>query len=208
MSLSDVVARAAEVGLPLGELTVGNEPGRVPSGPSGRWVLIPVEDGSTLLGQMDRGSFAGYGQNHDDDALLNALHHVLAGPVTPSPVDPVVRAKWFQRARSLAAALRARDATSPTVADIPEGTALDRIGPHSGFCLFLLDTPFHERSAPPTDLALERTGWLLSRPLPDSVTVAPGVPWFEQPAGGIMITLDRPVRWYADTGVLKPFVVG
>ena len=68
------------------------QPGRVPSGPSARWVLIPVEDGSTLLGGMERGSFAGYGRYHDDDALLNALHHVLAGPVTPSPVDPVVRA--------------------------------------------------------------------------------------------------------------------
>ena len=62
MSLSDVVARAAEVGLPLEELTVGNESGRVPSGPSARWVLIPVEDGSTLLGGMERGSFAGYGR--------------------------------------------------------------------------------------------------------------------------------------------------
>ena len=84
---------------------------------------------------------------------------------------------------------------------------MDRLGPHSGFCLFLLDTPFHARSAP-SELALERTSWLLSRPLPDGVTVAPVVPWFEQPGGGIKITLDRPVRWCADTGLLEPFVVG
>jgi len=43
--------------------------------------------------------------------------------------------------------------------------------------------------------------------LPDGVRVSPVRPWFEQSGGGLMVTLDRPVRWYADAGVLAPFTV-
>lgn len=205
MSLAEVLDGAAAAGVPLEELLVGNQPGAVPRGPSGRWVLFPLDDGAMVLGGMDRGSFALYGRFDGVDATVAALRHVLLTEVQEVRLDHRALAS---HAQSLAAGLRSRAAGGLTAADVPVGTGLDRIGPDSGFCLFLLDTPFAERSSPPTDMGLSRRGWLVREPLPATVQVDPVVPWFEQPGGGIMVRLDRPVRWYADTGALVPFAVG
>lgn len=207
MSLHDALARAAEAGVPVDDLTVGTEPGMVPPGPSGCWVLIPLVDGSVALGGMDRGGFAPYGRYYDDDATVNALRHVTQSRIDEVPVDEATRAQLSTDAQRLAAELRARAPRGLSTQDIPVGTALDQIGPDSGFSLFLLDTPFAQRSSPPTDLALPRRGWLLREPLPDTVRVAPVVEWFGQPGGGILVTLDRPVRWYYDTRRVDAFAV-
>lgn len=202
MSLSDVLTAAGDGGLPLERVLVGTVPGVVPSGPSGTWVLFPGADGASVLGGMDRGAFAPYGRYEDDDATLNALRHVLTAPVEDvrAPVDELAR-----DARALAQRLRGQ--TELTAADVPAGAGLDQIGPVSGFHLFLLGTPFPERSLPPTDLALPRRGWLLREPLPATCRVSTVSPWFGQPGGGVMVTLDRPARWYDDTSRLDAFAV-
>ena len=204
MDLAPVVDAAAEAGIPLERLAVGNQPGVVPSGPSGRWAVFPLEDGTVGLGGLDRGGFAPYGRYHDPDAVLNALRHVFQSPVDLAEVDvPRLAAE----AQALAGRLKQRPVEDLSAADLPVGTALDQIGPDSGYCLFLLDTPFSQRSSPPTDLELPRRGYLLRRPLPPTVRVSPVVPWFGQPGGGIMVLLDRPVRWYYDTGHVDAFAV-
>ena len=105
----------------------------MPAGPSGRWVLVPVDDGSTLLGGMDRGAFAPYGRYEDDDALRNALHHVLGSPVTPDAVEPAVRAGWAVQARALAATLRARDPASLVVSSVSSsGSGCGVVGTEAG----------------------------------------------------------------------------
>lgn len=205
MKIVPVLDAVVEMGVPLDRLLVGTTPGTVPQGPSGRWVIFPLEDGSACLGGMDRGMFAPYGSYADEDALREALRHVFLTPVEEVDLDvpPLVA-----QAQSLARRLKDRPAGSLTADDVPVGTALDRIGPDSGCCLFLLGTPFHERSSPPTDVQLERRGYLLRRPLPASARVSPVVPWFGQPGGGVMVTLDRPVRWYCDTGLVDAFAPG
>ena len=66
---------------------------------------------------------------------------------------------------------------------------------------------FAERSAPPTDLRLPRTGYLVRQPLPDTTAVSPVAPWSGQPGGGVLVVLERPLRHLVDTGHLEPFAV-
>lgn len=207
MSLEGVVAAAAEDGLPVGQLLLGIEPGAVPPGPSGFWALANMPDGSYALGGKDRGRFALYGRYFDDEAALNALRHVFAAPLEQTAVDEVERRRLSEEAQTLAATLQADGHPPLTPADVPVGTALDRLGGDSGHVLFLYDTPFGQRSSPPTDLELPRQGWLLRQPLPETARVERVVPWFGQAGGGVMVTLDRPVRFYYDTRVLDAFGV-
>lgn len=201
MSVQRVLDLVAAAGLPTEALVVGEEPDKVPQAPSHRWVLVPMSDGRTTLGGMDRGSFATYGVYETDELAANALLHVAQRPEYQEPPAPVTELQ--ARARELAVALQARPAGATyDVSDLPPGTLLDHIGFESGHVLFLAGTPFAERSSPPTDLQLPRTGYLLKAPLPTAATVAPVVPWFGQPGGGVMVSLDRPIRYYYDVGLL------
>lgn len=201
MSVETVLQLAAEAGLRVDAVVAGTEPDKVPQAPSHRWVLVPMSDGRTTLGGMDRGSFATYGVYETDELAANALLHVAQRPEYQEPPAPV--AELQARARELAAVLQARpDGATYDASDVPPGTLLDHIGFESGHVLFLAGTPFAERSSPPTDLELPRTGYLLKAPLPTAATVAPVVPWFGQPGGGVMVSLDRPIRYYYDTGLL------
>ncbi|MBC7633918.1 TNT domain-containing protein [Aeromicrobium sp.] len=203
MSTTDVVRLAGEAGAPTEMVFAAAEPDVIPRAPSQRWVVVPRSDGATTLGGMDRGRFAVYDTYETDELAANAVVHVLQPPQT-IVVDAAAFAGLQQDAKQLAATLREHSANgSPLTPDmIPVGTALDHLGPSSGHCLFLLDTPFSERSAPPTDLELSRTVFLVRAPLGGAVSVGPVQPWFGQPGGGILVTLERPVRWYYDTGVV------
>jgi len=208
VSTDRVLALAAEAGVAVERIVVASEPGVVPPAPGHRWVVVPMEDGETVVGGTDRGSFVLYGRYETDELAAGALAH-LAGPVEyqepPAPVAELGRA-----AQRLAADLKDRVAAGERLgpADVPVGTALDHIGLENGHTLFLLDTRFAERSSPPTDVSLPRTGYLLRHPLPPVVQVAPVLPWFGQPGGGVMVSLDRPIRYYYDLGLLDRLRLG
>jgi hypothetical protein len=202
MSTSDVVRLAREAGAPVEFVVAVDEPDVIPKAPSPSWVVVPRSDGRTTLGGMDRGQFRVYDTYETKELAANALVHVLAA-MRPEPAEQATEERR-QAAQGLATGLRTRVAAGQelTSSVIPVGTALDHIGFSSGHTLFLLGTPFPERSSPPTDLQLPRTAFLLRAPLSGGVRVGPLQPWFGQPGGGIMITLDRPIRWYYDTGIL------
>ncbi|MGI4895214.1 MAG: glycohydrolase toxin TNT-related protein [Janthinobacterium lividum] len=60
---------------------------------------------------------------------------------------------------------------------------------------------------PPTDLQLERLVYEVARPLPPEVVITPVVAWFGQPGGGVMVSLDRSVRAYVESGALLAFTL-
>ena len=203
MTTADVVAALED--LDLRGLWVAGAPDVVPTAPPGPWVLVPLSDGGTVIGGSDRGSFVHYGV-FDDESAVRALRHLLGTSAGRRVLEPAERERIAQEAATLAE--RLKSAGRPlTCADLPVGTALDHIGSDSGHTAYLLDTPFSERSAPPTDLQLPRTGYRVLQPLPPTTGVAPVVPWFGQPGGGILVSFDRPLRFYVDTGHLEPFAV-
>jgi hypothetical protein len=200
MSVENVLALAGEAGVAVERLVVAPEPGVVPPSPAHRWVVVPMENGETTIGGTDRGRFTVYGQYETDELAANALAHLADAPeFQPPPGDLSELGRGAQR---LAGALKARAAAGLAPSDIPVGTLLDHIGLENGHTLFLLDTPFGERSLPPTDLRMPRTGYVLKHPLPPMAVVGPVVAWFGQPGGGIMVSLDRPIRYYYDLGLL------
>ena len=201
MSTPDVVAALDDLDLRM--LWVAPEPDTVPHAPVGPWVLVPLSDGATLIGGSDRGTFATYGV-FDDDSAVRALRHLLGTSAPLRQLERPEREQLSADAEQLGARLaQAGQPLSP--ADVPVGTALDHIGFDSGHTAFLLDTAFAERSSPPTDLQLPRTGYLVRQPLPETTAVGPVVPWFGQPGGGILVGFERPLRFYVDTGHLEPF---
>lgn len=206
MSTSDVVA--ALDGLDLSGLWVSRQPDVVPKAPPGPWVLVPMSDGSTLIGGSDRGTFGVYGV-YDDAAAVRALRHLLGAPAPQRALDEQARRALADDAARLGQDLRHRAAAGEVLQarDLPPGTALDHLGADSGRTAFLYDTPFSQRSSPPSDLELPRTGYLVRRPLPGTTTVSPVVPWFGQPGGGILVVFERPLRHLVDTGHLEPFAV-
>lgn len=206
MSTADVVA--ALDGLDLSGLWVAPQPDVVPSAPPGPWVLVPLSDGATMIGGSDRGTFAAYG-TFADTAAIAALRHLLGAPAPVRVLEEQERRALADDAARLAQDLRHRSATGETLGarDLPVGTALDHLGSDSGHTAFLLDTPFSQRSAPPSDLELPRTGYLVRAPLPETTTVSPVVPWFGQPGGGVLVSFSPPLRHLVDTGHLEPFAV-
>lgn len=206
MSTSDVLAALDDAD--ISGVWVAQQPDVVPQAPPGPWVLVPMSDGSTLIGGSDRGTFAVYGI-FADDAAVRALRHLLGASAAKTELSREQQRSLADDAARLAQDLSHRVAAGQALSagDVPVGTALDHIGADSGRTAFLYDTPFSQRSAPPTDLELPRTGYLVRRPLPDTTTVSPVVAWFGQPGGGILVAFERPLRHLVDTGHLEPFAV-
>lgn len=84
------------------------------------------------------------------------------------------------------------------------GDQLDCFGLETGHHLYALGTPFHQRSQPPTDAGAPYVTFEVLGPLPPTATEGVAAPWFEQPGGGAMVVLDRPIRWYVDQQILGP----
>jgi Tuberculosis necrotizing toxin len=209
MSLVEqVLVSAAERGVDTAEVEVGRSVDTIPRAPSHRWVVVPMSDGTVTLGGMDRGRFAAYGRFADPDVAAQAL---AAAERVPPPLPEGRPTKALVAAtQGLLDQLRAKTegGAEPGAADIPVGAVLDHIGPSCGHVLYLFATPFEQRSLPPTDLNLTRTGYVLEEPLPASCSVARVEPWFGQPGGGVTVALDRVIAYYVDQGVLAPFRVG
>lgn len=204
--VEEVLDLAAGRGVDVDALVVGSEVDTIPPAPSHRWVLVPMSDGTVTLGGMDRGAFAPFGKFRDPAVAAQALEMVTASPrgvVVDRPAKALVAAT-----QALLDQLRATadDRGEIGPADLPVGALLDHIGPWSGHVLYLYATPFQQRSLPPTDLNLERTGFILDGALPDTCRLETIAPWFGQPGGGLAVVLDRVIASYVEAGVLTPFV--
>jgi Tuberculosis necrotizing toxin len=205
---SEVLSRAQARGVDVERVVVGTEVDVIPRAPSHRWIVVPMSDGTVTLGGMDRGSFAAYGKFGDPEVAAQALAQGSMLDAPPLPENRPVKA-LVTATQALLDQLRGvvEDGEPLTAAHLPVGAVLDHIGDRSGHVLYLFATPFEQRSLPPTDLNLTRTGYVLDASLPETCTVSKVEPWFGQPGGGVMVTLDRVIAYYVDVGVLAPFSV-
>lgn len=206
--VQDVTVLAQAKGADVDEVVVGTEVDVIPQAPSHRWILVPMSDGTVTLGGMDRGRFAAYGKFGDPEVAAQALALGSTQDAPPLPENRPLKA-LVTATQALLDQLRGVVETGePLVAaHLPAGAVLDHIGNRSGHVLYLFATPFEQRSLPPTDLNLRRTGYVLDAVLPETCTVSRVEPWFGQPGGGLMVTLDRVIAYYVDAGVLAPFSV-
>lgn len=206
--VQDVMVLARARGVDVDRVVVGTEVDVVPQAPSHRWILVPMSDGTVTLGGMDRGAFAAYGKFGDPEVAAQALAQGSLLDAPPLPANRPVKA-LVTATQALLDQLRGvmEDGEPLTTAHLPVGAVLDHIGDRSGHVLYLFATPFEQRSLPPTDLNLPRTGYVLDASLPRTCTVSTVEPWFGQPGGGLMVTLDRVIAYYVDAGTLEPFSV-
>ena len=180
-----------------------------PTGPSHQWIAWSVGD-EIILGGADRGRFAAYARFGDPGLVAEVLQRWVDPTLPPPPRDSDT---LVGAALVVADDLVGTAAPDPTVRDggavsgsvLPVGTPLDHIGNASGHVLYLYGTEMSARSVPPTDLNEERMGFVLTTALPDTTRVERVRPWFGQPGGGLMVTLDRVIGYYVDAGVLEPF---
>ena len=197
----------------------GTDQGRVlwhdgpeaPTGPSHRWIAWTVGD-EIVLGGADRGRFAAYARFDDPSLVAEILTRWIAPTLPPAPrdADTLVGAALVVADDLVGPAApdsTVRDGGAVSGSVLPVGTPLDHVGNASGHVLYLYGTEMSARSLPPTDLNEERLGFVLTTALPDSSRVERVRPWFGQPGGGLMVTLDRVIAYYVDAGVLEPFAV-
>ena len=197
----------------------GTDQGRVlwydgaeaPTGPSHQWIAWTVGD-EIVLGGADRGRFAAYARFGDASLVAEILTRWIDPTLAPAPRDvdtlttaALVVADDLIGSAAPDAAVREGGAVAGSV--LPVGTPLDHVGDASGHVLYLYGTEMSARSLPPTDLDEQRMGFVLTTALPETSRVERVRPWFGQPGGGLMVTLDRVIAYYVDAGVLEPFAV-
>ena len=205
---SEVLRLAQARGVDVDAVVVGTEVDVIPQAPSHRWILVPMSDGTVTLGGMDRGRFASYGKFSDPEVAAQALAQGSTRDAPPLPESRPLKALVTATQALLDQLRSVVEAGTPLASThLPVGAVFDHIGDRSGHVLYLFATPFEQRSLPPTDLNLPRTGYVLDAPLPDTCDVSTVEPWFGQPGGGVMVTLDRVIAYYVDGGVLAPFAL-
>lgn len=197
-----LAATLAGAGLPQDAVVqVGPPSADAPPPPEGPWVVVPFDD-TFVVGGFSRGAFRAYDTvTSREEAQALAVHLAATEP----PLRPVDDAEELaDRGHATGQAIRERAlerSGRPGPAEVSAGAALDLIGPDSGHHLYALATPFPERAQPPTDVAAEYHRYLVLERLPEA-REGLASPWFEQPGGGAMVVLGRPVRWYVDQGML------
>lgn len=200
---AEIVSRLlSDAGLPPGAVVLADSRPEDPPPPEGRWAV--VRSGvQWVTGAMGRGRFAPYeGLWKLSDALDLAIR-LATEPLAPHERDPSTAE--VEQGRSTGASILERTATrggAPGPNALESGDLLDVIGPETGHHLFALATPFPARSQPPSDVGASYLTFRVVRPMPDTVQEGRAAPWFEQPGGGAMVVLDRPIRWYVDQGFL------
>ena len=170
--------------------------------PEGPWLLVPYGQ-QVLVGALGRGKFAPYEAMWTaEDAVDLAVR--LAGSALPprsTPVEPDAERSGLRTAEAVRERVAPLDG-APGPARLVPGDALDCFGVETGHHLYALGTPFPQRSQPPSDVGAPYFTFEVVQPFPDKVREGIAAPWFEQPGGGAMIVLDRPIRWYVDQSFL------
>ena len=205
MSVERALSVARDQGADPERIRIGREVDVVPEAPSHVWVIFPSAGGAVVVGGMDRGAFTAYARFDDAEVAGRAVAQLLARrPPPPLPRDLAVARR---AAAKVAADLDAAEGAAGGALVMPVGTPLDHIGSDSGHWLYLLGTPFGQRSLPPTDLTHDRTGYLLEGRPPSGCGVQRLPAWFGQPGGGWALRLDRPIAYYLDHGLLRSFEI-
>jgi hypothetical protein len=173
-----------------------------PGAREGPWLIVPYRD-VLLVGGVGRGEFLTYEPASTfDDAIRLAIELTK----TPGP------SQVLQRHEDLAAHSRAtvdrmqervrRREGDPAPAELVAGDVLDCYEHETGHHLYAAGTPWPERAQPPGDAQNPYRLYGVRQPFPPTVHEGTIVPWFDQPGGGAMVVLDRPIRWYADRGYI------
>ena len=179
-----------------------------PAPPADTWSIVPFGE-QFVVGETGRGAFRAYETLWTlEDAVA------LAVRLASSPLPPLGRrleASEVEAGARTAAGVVARTeerggAAGPT--GLLPGDLLDAYGAETEHHLFALGTPFDQRSEPPSRVGSPYFAFVVAQELPDAVMEGRAAPWFEQPGGGAMVVLDRPIRWYVDQAVLVPLDLG
>lgn len=200
MSASQLSAALSSAGAdPDAVVLVGPPDAGTPPPPEGPWVIVPF-DGSYVVGGFSRGAFRGYETvaTYDEAEALALRLVTVAADHRPAAED------LTERGNATAVGVRARTAAvggRAHPADLEPGDALDLLGPETAHHLYALGTPFPERAQPPSGVGEEYHRYQVLSALPEAQEGL-AAPWFEQPGGGAMVVLGRPVRWYVDQGHL------
>jgi hypothetical protein len=197
-------AALTDAGAPPGSVVwaaAPDQPGarRPPEGP---WLVVPWGE-QIVVGALGRGKFATY------EALWNAEDAIdlavrLAANALETRQSPAGEgeAEVGRRTGSAIVARTSQRGGAPGPNGLTPGDALDCFGVETGHHLYALGTPFPWRSQPPSDVGAPYLTFEVAEPLPPTVNEGVAAPWFEQPGGGAMVVLDRPIRWYVDNGFL------
>ena len=196
----ELAAALSAAGIPGNAVVlVGPPEPDAPPPPEGPWILLPWE-GRYMLGGFSRGAFRPYSSYATFAEARDLAVRLASEPAASRPAPEDVA----EAGRRTAEAVRARTRSNggqAGPAGVGAGDLLDLVGPETGHHLYALGTPFPERSQPPTDVGREYHRYEVLAPLPEAQEGL-AAPWFEQPGGGAMVVLGRPVRWYVDRGLL------
>ena len=177
---------------------------RIDGGPvPDRWYVTPTSIGTWTVGAFDRGSFAPYDTYDTIELAANAVRHLWAAPVEPVTLDAAAASQARDRAHGLEALVRSGGTVAGS--DIPPGTAFDTYGTLANHTAFVWQTPVPARSNPPTDVGRPYLQLVVRQPLPGPIRSGVMAPAFEQPGGGVAISLPRCLRWYYDARILDVF---
>ena len=205
--MPDERGRLAELldsaGLPATSVVWAPEPAPgAAAPPDGPWVLVPYGQ-QTVVGAVGRRTFATYEALWTAEDAVDLAVRLAASPLpvrTASLADDEVAAGQATASAIIARTEGRGGQAGPTA--VGPGDVLDVIGPETGHHLYALGTPFPHRSQPPSDVGAPWLTFEVVKHLPPTVLEGRVAPWFEQPGGGAMVVLDRPVRWYVDNGFL------
>lgn len=175
-----------------------------PPPPEGPWVVVALGEGFAV-GAMGRGRFAEYVRVASFDAALELVARLLTEPAASRPSGREDALSMGQRTAAAITERTGRRGGASGTALLAPGDAVDLLGPETGHHVYALGTPFPQRSQPPTDVGRPYHRYEVRSALPDA-TEGVCAPWFEQPGGGAMVVLTRPVRWYVDQGHLVELV--
>lgn len=192
---------AAEVD-PAAVVVSGPPAPDAPAPPEGPWVIVPIGR-DYRLGGMEQGQFREYAGSDDPRYIAGLVRMLLTDRPSAQGIDgdPQALVGYGMRtAAGIAERTRAAGGAAHPVA-VDDNDLLDRVGAETGHRLFALGTPFPMRSQPPSDVGREYHRYRVLRPL-EHGQEGLAAPWFNQPGGGSMVVLDKPIRWFLDRGYL------
>lgn len=176
----------------------------VPAPPEGPWVIVTYGE-QFVVGAVGRGKFAAYETLWTAEDAIDLAVRLAASaiPLRTAPLTEPEQDAGSRTGQAIVDRAQSRDG-APGANALEPGDLLDSIGAETDHHLYALGTPFPMRSQPPSDVGAPYLTFLVAKALPESVREGVTAPWFEQPGGGAMVVLDRPIRWYVDRDFLAP----
>ncbi|MBW3086635.1 hypothetical protein KEM60_02864 [Austwickia sp. TVS 96-490-7B] len=171
-----------------------------PMPPEEVWMVLVSGVGQWSVGAVSRGQFAAYRYT-----VGLELGELLGELLRPSGQ----RHLWMSRedlergGRLTAEGVFGRVGAAgggPLPCGLVAGDVVDVVGSERGHHVYAAMTPLTQRAQPPWTVQGEYHVYRVAGELSGQEGVA--APAFEQPGGGAMVVLERPIRWYIDEGLL------